>query len=186
MPKEKTKKILITFLIIDIIMIVIFSGLYMYMKKQVINSNDKENQIKNEIKKQESRSLMQDDLNDSKLYSNKIKDFIIGGEDTVGFIKIMENMVSSSNLKFEVKSVSAVSNTDLDNINSEYLKVILNVTGGWNNIQYFLKLLENYPLKIDIDKISLTKFTDYEVKGDVLPQWLGDFEFTVIKLKSVE
>jgi hypothetical protein len=154
------------------------------MRNQTIDSNNKEDQIKNEIKKQESRSFMQKDLDDANIYKNKINEFIIKEGDIVGFIKILEDMVSSSGLKSEVKSVSAESNDDLGVINSEYIRVKLDVTGGWNNIQFFLKLIENYPLKIDIDKVFLTKFSDYEARNKEMPQWLGSFEFTVVKLKD--
>lgn len=184
MPNKKTKIILITFLTLDLLLVIIFSSLFLYMKSQNIDTNDKENQIKSEIKKQESRSLMQDDLEESKDYRNKINEFIIGQENIVGFIKILEDMVSSSGLKYEVKSVISEQNDDLSLINSEYVRVNVDVTGDWKKIQFFLKLLENYPLKIDLDKVSLTKFSDYEVKGNKMPQWLGSFEFTVVKIKD--
>lgn len=184
MPKKKTKNILIMFLVLDLILIAVFSIFYLYMKEQNIDTNDKENRIKNEIKKQEARSLMQEDLNESKIYGEKIKDLIIGQENIVGFIKIIEDLVYSSGLTFEMKSVSAESNDNLKIINSEYIRVKLDVVGEWKNIQFFLNLLENYPLKINIDKVIFTKFSDYEAKSKKMPQWLGSFEFTVIKIKD--
>ena len=184
MPNKKTKVILITLIVVDLIFVAIFSGLFLYMKNQTIDSNDKEDQIKNEIKKQESGSLMQTDLKDGKIYEDKIKEFIVGQDDIVDFIKILEGMVSSSSLKSEIKSVSSEPDDGLNAINSEYLRVNIDVTGGWGNILFFLKLLENYPLKINIDKLSFTKFSDYEVKDNKMPQWLGSFEFTVVKIKD--
>ena len=184
MPKKKTKIILIIFILLDIFLLGIFSGLYLYMKNQNIDTNDKENKIKNEIKKQDSRSLMQSDLNEGKVYRDNIGKLIIGKENIVGFIKIIEDMVSSSGLNFEVKSVAAENNDNLNIINSEYIRVKIDVTGEWSNLQFFMKLLENYPLKIDVNKVSLTKFSDYEEKSKKMPQWLGNFEFTVVKIKD--
>jgi hypothetical protein len=184
MPNNKTKIILITFIFLDLILAIVFSGLYFYMKKQTIDSINKKDQIKSEIKKQEARDIMKSDLNDAKIYGDKIKEFMVSEGDIVGFIKILENMVSTTGLKSEVKSVSAESNDNLNLINGEYIRVKLDVTGEWNNIQSFLKLLENYPLKIDIDKLSISKFSDYEPKTKIMPQWLGSFEFTVVKIKD--
>jgi hypothetical protein len=186
MPNNKTKNILIVLILIDLILVIVFSGLYFYMKKQNIDSVNKEDQIKSEIKKQEARGIMKNDLNDAKIYGDKIKEFMVGEGDIVGFIKILEDMVSTTGLKSEVKSVSTESSDNLNLINGEYIRVKLDVTGEWNNIQAFLKLLENYPLKIDINKISLSKFSDYESKTKIIPQWLGSFEFTVVKIKDVK
>ncbi len=62
----------------------------------------------------------------------------------------------------------------------------MNVIGQWKDVQFFLALLENYPLKITVKSVSLSTFGTYEVKGKNVPEWSGDFEFTALKLKDTQ
>jgi regulatory protein YycI of two-component signal transduction system YycFG len=62
MPKNKTKKIFLSLLILNILLGISFGLLFLYVKNQNIRASEIENEIKNEIRKQESRSIMQDDL----------------------------------------------------------------------------------------------------------------------------
>lgn len=184
MPKNSTKTLLIFLLILDLTLCIIFSGLYLYMKKEVVDSNNKEYQIKKEIQKKESRSLMQDDLKNAIYFDDKIKEFLVGRGDVAGFIKTLEDLISNSNLNYEVKNVSTKNDDSLSLIDSEQIILNVDVTGEWKNINFFLNLLENYPLQIHINKVSLVKFSDYVVKDKIMPQWLGSFQFTVVKLRD--
>lgn len=184
MPKDKTKKIFLFLLILNISLGISFGFLFLYVKNQNIKASEIENEIKNEIRKQESRSIMQDDLNKALESEIELKKYFVEKENIVGFIEIIENSVSNSSLKSEVKSVSTESSDNLNKINAEYLRIKLDVTGDWEKILYFIKLLENYPLKINIEKVFLTKYSDYDSKNKIIPQWLASFDFTVLKFKD--
>ncbi len=184
MPRNKTKKIFLLLLIINIILITLFYLLFLYVKIQNIKASDMENEIRNEIRKQESRSIMQEDLEKAIESGDKLNNFFVKKEDIVGFIEIIEDSVTNFGLKSEVKSVSTESNDTLNKVNAEYLRVKIDVTGSWENILSFIKFLENYPLKINIEKIFLTKFSDYDVEDKIMPQWLVSFDFTVLKFKD--
>ena len=93
-------------------------------------------------------------------------------------------MVASSSLKSQVDSISYDQSSDLSAVSAEFLDVKISVEGTWSNIHFFLKLLENYPLKIDIKSVSLKQFTTYTVGGKQVPQWSGDIDFTVVKFKD--
>ena len=62
----------------------------------------------------------------------------------------------------------------------------MNVIGEWKNVQFFLKELENYPLKITINSVSFNKYSDKVVNDKKISQWTGNFEFTVAKIKDTK
>jgi hypothetical protein len=184
MPKNKTKKIFLLILTVDIILVILFCALFLYVKSQNIKVSNIESEIRNEIRKQESRSIMQEDLNRGIESEIELKKYFVEKENIVGFIEIIEDAVFNSGLKSEVKSVSTESNDKLAKIDIEILRVKLDVIGEWGNILYFVKLLENYPLEIKIEKMFLTKYSDYDLKNKIMPQWLASLDFTVLKLKD--
>jgi len=183
MPKKETKILTFVLLLIDILMIGIFIFLFSLTKNLITESVNKENEIKTELKKEDTKVVMKNDLVLGEMYQEKLMDYIIPSDGTVGFIKILEVIVANSGLKSDIKSVSNESYGGSDLIGAEYVRISMDVIGEWKNIQFFLKSLENYPLKIEINKIILNKFSDYVIKGRKVPQWAGSFEFTVVKIK---
>lgn len=186
MPKKETKLFLIITLFIDALFVGTFLSLYNFTKGQVVDSVNKENSIKTELKKDELRSLMKEDLNLSKFYQTALADYVLPKGGTVDFIKTIEQIVLNSELKSDIKSVSNEAYDKGTAIGAELIRVNMNVIGKWENVQFFLKSLENYPLKITINKMSLNKFSDYFVKGKKIPQWAGALEFTVLKMKDTK
>jgi len=186
MPKKQTKILIIIIFLIDIISIGVFVFLFYFTKSLVIESTDKENDIKTELKKEDSRVLMKDDLAQGKMYNKELTNYMISSGGTVNFIKTIELLVSNSGLRFNIKTVSNELFSEGDAIGAELLRISMDVTGEWKNVKFFLESLENYPLKIDINKVSFNKFSDYVVKGKNIPQWSGSFDFTVVKIKDIE
>ena len=183
MPKKETKILVTVLLLINILSIGAFMSLFYFTKSLIAESVNKEDEIKKELKKEDSRDLMKDDLILGKTYQEKLMNYMISSDGTVDFIKTLEQLVLSSELKSDIKIVSSEPYSKDSSIPVELLRIKMDVTGEWKNIQFFLTSLENYPLKIDIKKVSLDKFSDYIVKGKVTPEWAGSFEFTVVKLK---
>lgn len=186
MPKKQTKILLIIFLLIDIISIGIFVLIFSYTRSLITESVNKASDIKTELKKEDTMVLMKDDLILGKMYQEKLMEYMVPSGGTVDFIKTVEQLVSNSGLKSDIKTVISEAYDKGDSIGAELLRVNMDVTGEWKNIQYFLTSLENYPLKIDIKKISLNKFSDYIINGKSVPEWAGSFEFTVVKLKDIK
>ena len=184
MPQKKTKILLISLLVTDLVLATVFFMIFSYTRSQISQTIDETNQIKVEIKKEESRSLMKKDIEDAAGYKDILNTYLIHEDDVVSFIKILESMVATSSLKSEVSSVTYQPSSALTPINGELLRVNITVTGEWKNVQFFLQLLENYPLQIAIQKISLEKTSPLEVNGRKVPQWSAGFDFTVITLKK--
>jgi Tfp pilus assembly protein PilO len=186
MPKKETKASLITLLLIDIISVGAFIFLFSYTTSMIESSINIENDLKTELKKDDTRALMKNDLAQGKIFQDKLQQYMIPAGGTVDFIKTIEQLVLSSALKSDIKTVANISYDKGNAIGAELLSVNMDVIGEWKNIQLFLKMLENYPLKIEIKKLSFSKVSDYTINGKKIPQWSGSFEFTVVKIKDTK
>lgn len=184
MPIQKTKKILVISFLLALLSISVF--VFMFFVINSLNESSLKNSIEIEdgIKKDESLFLIKKDLEDNKVSLEKISSFIVKPDEVVDFIQTIENLALNNGLKSEVKSVSFSPFSEMNSSYLELIKVKVTVIGEWRNVLFFIKVLESHPLKIDMTNISLNKFTDYTIGGKVVPQWLGDFEFTVVKLKD--
>jgi len=185
MPTTKTKTFLILLIFLDIFFIAIFIALFIFTKNQISDTINKEDAIKTEIKKEETLSIMKKDVEDSKNYEDKLYGYFIGKDNVVDFLKTLDDLISSSSLKSEIQSINYESLAKINLIETELVRVKMNVKGKWENIQFFLKLLENYPLKISIKNISLNKFSDSIISGKTIPEWSADLDFTAVKLKNI-
>ncbi len=183
MLQKNTKISFITILIIDLVFIVGFFILFLFVQKQISNMIEKENDIRNEIKKVESSALMDKELFNNKNYTDKLSEYIIGVNGVIDFIDILEKIISDNNMKSDIRSLVYEEN-GISNL--ELARIKIDITGEWKNVIFFLKLLENYPLKISIENISFKKFAEYKVVSKDISQWVGSFEFTVLKYKDIE
>lgn len=183
MPSKKTKKILLVWIVVA----AVFAGAFAFVLWSVFSfdaiSTAKSIEIRDETKKGESYLFMKKDIETNKNSINKVYDYIIKPDDVVNFMQKLEDLARDNNLKSEVKAVSfeGVSGANLSNVES--MRVLVDVTGEWKNVEYFLEVLENYPISLDIKKFSLSK-TDIVVKNKKVPQWTGSFDFSVIKVKD--
>lgn len=186
MPKKETKKIVIILLLIDIIFIGVFVFLFYFTKSLITESISKENSIRTELKSEDGRILMKDDLASGKVFREKLMDYVIPSGGAVDFIETLERLVLSSGLKSDVKIVTNEAYDKGNLVGAELLRINMDVIGEWKNIQFFLDSLEGYPLEIDIKKMSLNKVSDLIIKNKTIPQWSGNFEFTVVKIKDIK
>ncbi|MFH0755291.1 MAG: hypothetical protein V1910_01315 [bacterium] len=183
MPKKETKILLISFLLIDIISISIFIFLFSFTKNLIADSVNKEDEIKIELKKEDAKVLMKNDFILGKMYKEKLINYMIPSGGVIDFIKILEQLVLKSEIKSDIKMLGNGIYDKGNSIGAEFVKINMNVIGEWKNIQFFLMSLENYPLKIDINKISLNKISTSVKKGKTITEWSGNFEFTIVKIK---
>lgn len=181
MPSKKTKNLIIFLLILNIFSIVFFVLMFKHTNGLITESVLIENELKNEIKRDDARVLMKEDLEKGQEYEIELKKYLIEKDGTVNFIKTLEQLVSSSSLKSNIKNVLNESYDKGSTIGLDLIRINMDVIGEWKNIIYFLKLLENYPLKIDIKKVSLNMSSTYTIGGKNVSQWVGSFEFTVVK-----
>jgi len=184
MPKKETKRLLIIMVATNLLIIGLFIYVYNYTNNLINKSINTESDIKIELQKQDARIMMKNDLISSKTYQEKLKEYIVPSEGTVNFIKLLEQLALNSNIKSDIKNVA----TENDNKNilasTELIRINMDVLGEWKNVQFFITLLENYPLKIEIKNVYLNKFSENVVRGKSISQWAGNIEFTVLKYKD--
>ena len=183
MLQKKTKISLIVISIIDLALIVSFFAMFLFVQGKISDTIEKEDNIRKEIKKDESNALMNKELLNNKNYTEKLSEYIVSSSGLIDFIDILEKNISNNNLKHDVKSLVYEAGS-IPNL--ELARIKIDVTGEWKNVIFFLKLLENYPLKISIDNVSFKKFSEYEVGSKNIPQWIGSFEFAVLKYIDIE
>jgi len=184
MPEKKTK-ILISFLVI-VVFVTMVTFVFMV---RVINSNngissEKMMEIKGEKEKAETYLLLKKDLKESGQNISELDKYIIQSNGVVEFMDYLEKMALNNGLKYEVKSASFEPIIGGNFTNTELIRIELSVIGEWKNTEYFLGLLENYPLKLTLNRVSLNRFSDYVIKGKKVPQWLENIDFTVVKNKD--
>jgi len=186
MPKKETKILVIILLLADVISIGAFIFLFSFTKGLISESVSNGNDIKAELAKEDTIILMKDDITLGKMYQDKLMGYAIPAGGTVDLIKALEILVSNTGLKSDIKVVASEPYDKGNLLGLELVRINMDVTGEWKNVQFFLTSLENYPLKISVKKVSLSKFSDFNVNGKNIPQWAGNFEFTVVKIKDTK
>lgn len=182
MPRKETKILVTILIVLDLMAVIFFIILFSFTQNQISDTVLKTEEIKAAIKERETLYLMKNDITYGKDYENNLSQYIIGKNDIAGLIKIIEGLATSSNLKFEINSIGNEPSTKLSPIGAELVKMNITASGEWKNLQFFLNLLENYPLKISITNLSLAR-SGLNVRK--APLWSGTFEFTVVKLKDI-
>ncbi|MBU6370633.1 MAG: hypothetical protein KGH93_00635 [Patescibacteria group bacterium] len=134
------------------------------------------------IGKTRALSAMQTSLADSASNAAALAAYIVPQNGIVDFITTLDSIIATSGVKADVGSIGVTAGGAPAGM--ELVDVKASATGAWNNIEYFLTLLETYPLKIDIRSASMRQFSSYTVRGRQVPQWSLDVEFTVLKLKD--
>lgn len=186
MPKQKTKIILISLTTLTAILVGMSYIIFSHTMEQIASTIDATDQIKSQIKKDEAASFMKKDIIDAAQYQNIIEGYFVqkNSDGDVDLIRILEGLVATSSLQGRPDSVTNEAYPKKTLLPIEEARVRMNLTGEWKNIQYFISLLENYPLKITINQIALDQYTVYQVKGKNIPQWSAAFDISVIKLKN--
>lgn len=184
MPKKKTQFLALSTLVLVALSAGVFFSLLSLMGSRVSETINNVNEIKIEIGKEESLSFMQKSIEENQADEDLITGYILPANSVSDFIQTLENVVATSGLKSQINSITPEPSDVLSAANAEFLDIQMSVIGPWSNMHFFLQLLESYPLKIDIKSVTLKQFANYTVKGKQVPQWSGDIEFTVVKLKD--
>lgn len=180
MPRKETKVLIAILSLANLVVLILWMGIFSFTKSQVADTVLKENQIKAEIVNQETAFLMKNDVKYGKDYENNLNSYVVASDGTSDLIKNMEDLAATSSLSSNISSIDYVESGSLSSLGMELVEIDMNTTGTWKNTNLFLNLLENYPLKIDIKNTSLALVSGPASK---VPQWSGDFEFTVVKFK---
>ncbi len=181
MPRKETKALVVIILIFDTALLAFWIVMFSFTKNQIADTISSGNEIRSEIIKSDTAFLMKNDIKYGNDYENNLDSYVVGKDNVSDLIKTVENAAVSSNLKESISQISYDSSDALSALGMEYVKISMSMTGSWKNIHFFIDTLEEYPLKIDIDDVSLDVIP--ASSGTKTPQWSGSLDFTVIKFK---
>ncbi|MGB8816025.1 MAG: hypothetical protein WCC74_02200 [Minisyncoccia bacterium] len=182
MLTETKKKIVILFLLA-----VSLIGIYYFLVADIMKKNQDIytmlQNINNAKVKESEFVYLNENLSLAKDKIEKLHDFILKTDGEVDFIKVIEDLALSSNVKSEIKSAQTEQISDKESSIAENFRIGIDAVGTWSDDIYFLTLIENLPFQVTINNVSFEKISDYEIKGEKVPQWLLRIDFSIIKQK---
>ena len=92
---------------------------------------------KNQIKKQETISLMKTDIENAKSYQTTITSYLVAKNGDVDFIKVIEGIAASSSVKLQINSVTDESSSQASIIGAQLIDTNIIITGAWKNVEFF-------------------------------------------------
>lgn len=94
----------------------------------------------------------------------KISSYIIRSGGSVDFITNIEQIAAANGLTYNTDKIEAISTPELNVGQRELLEVSFSVTGNWSPLMRFLKLVENMPYGIKIQRFELTSLADIKTE----------------------
>lgn len=139
-------------MILALMSIVVTSLSYFYIHKKVILSAEKNISVKKEIQSEDDRK--QKEENSLKVYDlakdkiGGINSFLVEESNIVSFIEMVEHIASSTGARIELSSI---------NFETDKIKTKVNISGSWSDVMNSLLTIENLPLSLNINNLSLNK-----------------------------
>lgn len=183
MIKDKTKKIFTLILALNIVVLSVFCFMLWKINSYKKDSESKVQKISLQVQKEESYLHVKKDFENYRDSIDRINGYIVGQDGIVNFIKDLESMTLRDGLKSDIKSVSFEPVVGINAKYFESIRIKADISGEWRNLDFFLRSLETYSLKLDIKSISFVKVSDTSASKKI-PQWVGSFEFTLLKIKD--
>lgn len=181
-----SRKILIfsiIFLLIVVILNVFFINLSIVKIRDI---KDKENQLNISTQEREKELLLKESIGNSIVNRALLEEYFVlnGNLETVEFTEYLESLANNMNLEHR-KTLDYAPIGEMPN--SEFISTIrfrFNVSGSWQNVFDFLRIIENLPKVSYLNNFSFSVNSDStsakNIKNNI---WSLDIDFSVIKLK---
>lgn len=98
-------------------------------------------------------SKVDSEIKQTKEYSSFLNEFYVSGNSMLAFIEKLEKMAKTSGVQMQIQNVSQ---SDKKPNSVDYVGVTLQTTGSWENVNKFVKLVENMPYFISIKVLHLS------------------------------
>lgn len=183
MNKFKATKQILAFIIIlttaSIVFYILFFNTIKNKNKEIsLILNVTDTAIQREIKLKSVDEI----IKDTEYERKKLDTYFVADDSIVDFIEDIEELGRYVGIDIEIASVNIDNDLKTEDAISEILNLNIETKGKWEDIFYFLSLIEKMPFKIDIEKADL--YIVYEDdKKNVSTIWKGFFNINVIKLK---
>lgn len=178
MKNNYSKKILAVSILITISVFVAVFVSASLLYKQIVATNNKVEQVKQSANERAKVFALKDSVEGTVKQRETLKNSLVGKEDadTAGLIDNLESLAKKNNLIYVVKSVayeSTFSGASYNNLG--FLRIKMLVSGSWNEVIKFVKLLENYPKLTSISNLTLDNINN---------KWSAEIDFVIPKLKN--
>jgi len=187
--KFKTKKILLIFIVLDILLFLFGSFVFWNVQKVNKETISLTREVTLNTKREMALGSVLKMLNDTKSSIDSLQTFFVGSDSVVVFIEKVENLARNVGVKLVTQNVAEDDASSLKDDFKKSLKLKVSVSGSWKNILKLTALLENLPYKISLDNITISSdgaiiSSDEKLsKTNTTPTWSGVLELSVLKLK---
>lgn len=172
---------------ISISLFIVLSGVLYYGVTSILTLKNDESTLRGELdswlKRSRDSSTLQENLTEAKKVREEMNNylFVATEENQISFISEMESIIKRTGTKGEVKSLDVA---------ADYSKMICSLTfsGSWADVYHTLLALEAYPIKINLDDVSVVeeKIMDIASKNDKvsspLQQYRANVKFTITSM----
>lgn len=175
------KKRTYVLLISSFILLLALGGVLWYGVNSVVTLKEQEGTLRGEmeswIKKGRQTTNLQNTLTEAKKVKGNIDEyfFVPTEENQITLISDLEKIIKDTGSTGEVKSLDVM---------TDYSKVIgsLSIHGEWNDVYHTLLALEAYPIKLNLDDVSISELqTSVENKGKK-PIYNANVRFTITNI----
>ncbi len=181
------KKIII---VLSIICLSLFAIMY-FVYAEIRSKNQKVSSVQQDLSQKNTRYdylvSMQKTVMDIEMDIKKINDSIIPKSGDVAFIEKIESLAKNRDLNIQIESLNLVSDPKAGSSTVATLKIKASVDGVWSNMYLFASELESLPVKIKVNKFSLSnkdKIPSDKTKiAELGKEWKGSFEISVLEYK---
>jgi hypothetical protein len=173
-----TKKILVSTIAV-FVLVFLFDALYFsFVDDKALDVFELHKLFYGEYSQNHTAANLKEKLEDLNLKGQLISDAFLSEEEVVNFIDELENIGRNNNVVVEVKNVDASDLIDKETNKKKLygdLAILMNVTGDWNFVYNFTKLIENLPYHSNIKSVN---FTSSSVERETF--WKAEISIDVI------
>ncbi|MEI8062385.1 MAG: hypothetical protein WCG97_03785 [bacterium] len=163
---------------------VIWSG-YFYIIHNVNKINGSFDDIKHKIlfamKKQDAVNKLRSQVQSNASTSSDLKSFIINPDQTADVVQMIEGFGPVTGTKVSTQTVSTEESTGLPS-GADFLKVVFDIDGSKQNVMNCIRLVENMPYNIKINKLIFAKTGD----ASSTPKWTANVDMVLVKFGDVQ
>ncbi|MDP6387963.1 MAG: type 4a pilus biogenesis protein PilO [Candidatus Pacebacteria bacterium] len=184
---SKTKQTLLTSLVLVIVVSVAYIMLFLNIKEKNNNISVLQNEVDSTLQREIKLRSVKNLINDTQKEREKLNLYFIADDKIVNFIEDIEEVGAYSGVSVKVTSVSIDESTS-GNLNkdkiSELLNLDFNIEGRFDELFYFLSMIEKLPFKIDIHRVNFEKVSNnIRAQNRSTEPWKGFLSIKAVKLK---
>lgn len=178
---EKTKKYLLTSIILFVLLLILTISSIVFLNFEKNKNNTLKNDLSLAVK--EDVVALKRSIRKYEETTEKINSYIVDKEEVFSFINEIENLakkeggvvtVQGIDLFDVLKSGEIVRHEGLDNPERSHGKFLMNirVDGSWDVVTGFLLKIENIPRHLQIESVKIVSVYDNNTKTE---KWSGNF-----------